>query len=375
MSISTPTGDTDKKSGLGFFAGIGTVFGLEIKQRVRSRGWYIMLAIWFVVIAAIVGLAALTVGSIDSSPDSYQSADSGIGQVMFELVIAFVLFFGMLIAPALSSNSITGDRANGTLAILQNTLLTPGQLLTGKWLAAWVASLAFLLVTLPLIVWAMTYGDVYLRAFPVLLGMLAVELAIVCAIGVGISALANRTLFAVMISYLVVALLGLGTLIAYGLSLELVKVDVEASEQIWPESYENGEYMGEWDEENFTCGPTLYGQQVYATDRNTWLLAMNPFVVVADAAPRPPKPERPESFGMAGPMGMISDGVRYSQAGVQYQVPCLNGVKTVGNPPDQAPLWPLGLGLQVVLAAGILGAGRQRLKTPAGKLASGTRVA
>ena len=65
---------------------------------------------------------------------------------MFELVVGFVLFFGLLVAPALSANAITGDRAAGTLAILQNTLLTPGQLLWGKWLAAWVASLAFLVV-------------------------------------------------------------------------------------------------------------------------------------------------------------------------------------------------------------------------------------
>ncbi len=160
---------------------------------------------------------------------------------MFELVIAFVLFFGMLIAPALSSNSITGDRANGTLAILQNTLLTPGQLLIGKWLAAWVASLGFLVVTIPLIGWAMTYGDVYLPGVPVLLGMLALELAIVCAIGVGVSAVANRTLFAVLISYLLVAMLGLGTLIAYGLSMELVKTEVMVSEQIWPDEYMNGD--------------------------------------------------------------------------------------------------------------------------------------
>lgn len=367
MSISTPPRTAVPASKLGYLSGIGTVFGLEIRQRVRNRGWYIMLGIWFVVVAAVVGLAALSVGLEEVGP----------GQMMFELVIAFVLFFGMLIAPALSANSITGDRANGTLAILQNTLLTPGQLLWGKWLASWAASLGFLVVTIPLIGWAMTYGDVYLPAAPVLVGMLAVELGIVCALGVGISALANRTLFAVMVTYLLVALLGLGTLIAYGLSMQLVKVEVQVSEQVWPEEYQSGEFYGTWDEENYTCGTRLYPEQSFATERITWLLAANPFVVVADAVPQAPAPADEQMFNAAGPMGAISEGVRYSQAGPKSQIPCLNGVKSVDPPQAQnpGPLWPLGLGIQLLLAAGILVAGCNKLKTPAGKLASGTRIA
>jgi ABC-type transport system involved in multi-copper enzyme maturation permease subunit len=294
---------------------------------------------------------------------------------MFELVIAFVLFFGMLIAPALSANSITGDRANGTLAILQNTLLTSGQLLWGKWLASWAASLGFLVVTLPLIGWAMAYGGVYLPAAPVLLGMLALQLAIVCALGVGVSALANRTLFAVMVTYLLVALLGIGTLIAYGLSMQLVRTEVQVSNQVWPETTTDGEFTGELVESNYTCETLTYAQETYATDRITWLLAANPFVVVADAAPQAVVSQDPAMFAPSGPMGAISSGVRYSQAGPAYQMPCLNGVKNTDLPPAPAPLWPLGLGLQVLLAGGILVAGRNKLKTPAGRLASGTRIA
>ncbi|MFL4475020.1 ABC transporter permease [Paeniglutamicibacter sp. MACA_103] len=365
MTVSTPPRAASPAPALGYLAGIGTVFGMEIRQRVRNRGWYIMLGIWFVVVAAVVGLAALSAGQNEFGP----------GQVMFELVIAFVLFFGMLIAPALSANSITGDRANGTLAILQNTLLTPGQLLWGKWLASWAASLGFLVVTLPLIGWAMTYGDVYLPAAPVLLGMLALQLAVVCALGVGVSALANRTLFAVMVTYLLVALLGIGTLVAYGLSLQLVKTEVQLSNQVWPDEYMTENSYVEWDGDNYTCDTRTYTQETFATERITWLLAANPFVVVADAAPRGPATEGPSMFAATGPMGAISDGVRFSQAGPAYQMPCLNGVKTTGLPPIPAPLWPLGLGIQVLLAGGILVAGRSRLKTPAGRLASGTRIA
>lgn len=380
----------DARPKLGYLSGVGTVFSLEMRQRMRSRGWYIMLAVWFVVIALVTGLAALTSG-----------LTTGTGQLMFELVVGFVLFFGLLVAPALSANAITGDRSAGTLAILQNTLLTPGQLLWGKWLAAWVASLAFLVAAVPLIVWAMLYGDVYLPGVPVFLLMLAVELGIVCAIGVGVSARANRPLFAIVSAYLVVALLGLGTLIGYGLSFSLVKEWVSVAQQEWPNDPwaqveyndngmaldENGEVIADqdayfamlnsqWDPNGYVCSPITYETEIFHTERTTWLLAANPFVVVSDAVPTRPVPEGQDPLeSVTGPMAGISEGVRLSQAGPEYQQPCIDGVKRTDPLPEGTPVWPLGLGIQALLAGGLVFLGRRRLVTPAGKLATGTRIA
>lgn len=371
MSNATTTGQTPRQGTavrpkLGYLAGIRTVFGLEIKQRVRTRGWYIMLGIWFVLILLVAALAA---GTTTIGYDPVTGADQATGQAMFELVIAFVLFFGLMLVPALSANSITGDRAAGTLAILQNTLLTPGQLLWGKWLAAWVAALAFLVVSIPMIIWAVSYGDIYPPAMAVLVAMLAVELGIICAIGVGVSAIANRSLFAIMASYLLIAMLSLGTLIGYGLSLALVTTQVSATEPIWAQMGED--FDGNWDENGYTCGTVMHEQEVVMTERVTWLLAANPFVVIADAAP-----QRPGAVDQSGgPMASISDMVRSSQAGHEYSTYCLNGVKNTSPLPAGTRIWPLGLGLQAVLAAGLLAAGYRRLRTPAGKLASGTRIA
>lgn len=388
---------------LGYLAGVGTVFQLETRQRLRTRSWYVMLAVWFVAIALVTVLAALSVGS-------EPGANDGIGQVMFELVVGFVLLFGLLVAPALSANSITGDRAAGTLAILQNTLLTPGQLLWGKWLAAWVASLGFLVVSVPLVVFAMSYGDVYLPGVPVFLLLTALELGIACAIGVGISAVSGRPLFAIVATYLLIAMLGLGTLIAYGLSFQLVKEQVTVSEQLWPNDPwsgvkydDNGRaldadgqviedqdaYFAEldrkstemqWDPNGYVCGTNLYPETVFHTERITWLLAANPFVVVADAVPAA-RPEGPaeDSLASSGPMAGISGAVRMSQGGPEAQTPCLDGQKRAAAAPfgatEAPPLWPLGLGLQGILAGGLLALGRRRLVTPAGRLAAGTRIA
>ena len=40
----------------GYLAGIRDVVVLELKQRLRSRGWYIMLAIWFILTGLVTWL-------------------------------------------------------------------------------------------------------------------------------------------------------------------------------------------------------------------------------------------------------------------------------------------------------------------------------
>lgn len=122
-----------------YFAGIRDVVVLELKQRLRSRGWYIMLAIWFALTAVVTFLtwAGWNAGQstwvrYEVPADAGLAVNSGPGSLIFEVVLAFVLLFALLVAPALSANAVNGDRAGGTLAILQVTLLTPGQILWGK---------------------------------------------------------------------------------------------------------------------------------------------------------------------------------------------------------------------------------------------------
>lgn len=200
-----------RTAALPFRSAVRTIFVLEMKQRLRGKGWYWMLGIWFVVIGFIFVLGTGVIGTMDNQ-----------GGILFDLIVGFVLLFGLLVAPGLSANAINGDRAGGTLAILQVTLITPGQLLAGKWLASWVGSLAFLVLSCPFIFWALALGGVNLQEALVSLVMLAVELGVACAIGVGVSSLATRPLFSIVSTYMLVALLAVGTVIVFGLSTLLV---------------------------------------------------------------------------------------------------------------------------------------------------------
>lgn len=364
----------------GYFAGIRDVVVLELKQRLRSRGWYIMLAIWFILTGLVTWLTWAGWNAQREAQRAYggfSPADTaGPGSMIFEVVLAFVLLFALLVAPALSANAVNGDRAGGTLAILQVTLLRPGQILWGKFLAAWFAALAFLVASTPFLVIGVALGGMTPGHVLVALLMLAVEVGVVCAIGVGISALAGRPLFSIVVTYLAVAGLVFGTLISFGLGTGLSQGTIMANQAQY-RGYSPYEPLQEQPapvEPEYTCSGPLVAQPAVHTERVAWLLAMNPYVVVADAIPYPVRATT--NFGTPqGAIESISQAARYAMAGPEGTHPCANGEAKPRYLAQETPLWPLGLGLQLVLAALFLWLGWRSLRTPAHRLARGTRIA
>lgn len=367
--------------GAGYLSGIRDVVVLELKQRLRSRGWYIMLAIWFSLTGLVTWLTWASWSAQSEAQRAYsnfQPADSGPGSMIFEVVLAFVLLFALLVAPALSANAVNGDRAGGTLAILQVTLLRPAQILWGKFFAAWAAALAFLVASTPFLVIGVALGGMTTGHILVALLMLAVEVGVVCAIGVGISALAARPLFSIVVTYLAVAGLVFGSLIAFGLGTGLSQGTIMVNEA----QYRNYEPLQPVPNETapqepeYTCSGPLRTQPAVRTERVAWMLAMNPYVVVADAIPYPVRVNN--GFGMSSPVGAIesiSQGARYAMAGPEGTYPCANGEAKPRYLAQSTPLWPLGLGLQLLLAGLLMWLGWRSLRTPVHRLARGTRIA
>jgi ABC-type transport system involved in multi-copper enzyme maturation permease subunit len=367
--------DTAGRTTGGYLPGIRDVVVLELKQRLRSRGWYIMLAIWFVLTGLVTWLTWASWNASQEAQRAYPGyvapPETGPGSMIFEVVLAFVLLFALLVAPALSANAVNGDRAGGTLAILQVTLLQPGQILWGKFVAAWAAALAFLVASTPFLVIGVALGGMTPGHVLVALLMLAVEVGVVCAIGVGISALAGRPLFSIVVTYLAVAGLAVGTLIAFGLGTGLTQGTIMANQAQYRayEQFSNGPA-----EPQYTCSGPLQEQRVMRTERVAWLLAMNPYVVVADAIPYPDRTGQ-QGFRSVGAIESISQGARYALAGPEGTYPCANGEVKPQYLAQSTPMWPLGLGLQLLVAALLMWLGWRVLRTPAHRLARGTRIA
>lgn len=362
----------------GYAGGIRDVIVLELKQRLRSRGWYIMLGIWFLLTALVTWLTWASWNASQAyrtqGPDfGYVAGPTGPGSMIFEVVLAFVLLFALLVAPALSANAINGDRSGGTLAILQITLLTPGQILWGKFFAAWLAALAFLVTSTPFLIFGVVQGGLTPGHVIVSLLMLTVEVGIVCAVGVGISALTARPLFSIVTTYLAVAALVFGTVISFGLGTGLTQGTVMANQP----NYSNSSPLvpeGTPAPPAYTCSGPLYEQRVPRTERVAWLLAMNPYVVVADAIPYPDR-SGGDVFSGTGALEGISQLARHAVAGPEGSYTCANGEPQDPYLSQTTPMWPLGLGLQLVVAGLLIWLGWRSLLTPAHRLARGTRIA
>lgn len=364
--------------------GVRTVAALELRQRVRSTRWVVALVVWFVVVGAVTGLTWAAVRTVtqgvtlDGTGAPDPSLRIPVGPPLFGVVVFFVLFLGLLVTPTLSSTAINGDRHAGTLATLQVTLLTPAEIAVGKLLAGWAAALAFLAVSVPFLVAALAAGGVPLAAVLVCLGVLALLLAVVCAVGLGFSALTPRTSGSVVLTFGAVAALTVLTPILFGLTLPAVTRQEEVRVWTVPATWDGqGEPECEWRTEVL--------DQAH-TERTWWLLAPNPFVVLADASPEP----RVESSLAANPLAAIRAGVRSARTGPAPELDWCSGsfagLGPDGEPlgvespvearePDRSPVWPYGLAVNGLLGAAGLVVAVRRLAVPQRRLPRGTRVA
>ncbi|MDU0313981.1 ABC transporter permease subunit [Phycicoccus sp. M110.8] len=377
--------------------GIRTVAALELRQRARTSRWPVVLGIWFVVIALVAFLAYYAT----------RDPDLRSGRAMYDVVVFFVLGLAMLIVPSLTATSVNGDREHGVLATLQTTLLTHWDLVVGKLLAAWLVAMAFLAASLPFLVWAWAVGGVAAVGILLSLLVLVLVLAVVCAVGLMFSTLTARPVASAVLTYLAMGALVFGTAIGFGLSVFLV-TDKEpqrvhgipanwyeahqppaidpSDPNLTPEQLKQLEQAGQPTAAD--CVTYTRTQSVSHTERIWWMLPLNPFVVVADAAPsRAPNHAGADDAYVGGftPMRWIAGGARTARKGpdaVVDECRFATGDATAQayqDPFDKAfetgPVWPYGLGFLLVLGAGATTVAARRLRTPVRRLPNGTRIA
>jgi ABC-2 type transport system permease protein len=120
---------------------------------------------------------------------------------------------------------------------------------------------------------------------------------------------------------------------------------------------------------------TLTGQRA-RPDRVWWLLAPNPFVILADAAPQlPPETAQERQRRLAlEQRGVNVSNLRDSDplGGLGRAV---RGAHKSPGSSTGSPVWPWGLGFDVLVGAGALWLTARRLRTPTRDLPLGQRVA
>lgn len=344
-----------------FIDGVGVIAALELRQRVRGTGWYVLLTVFTVLVAIVTVLLTVALAGLSST-------DAGGG--VFSTIIYFVLLLGTLVTPALSGNAINGDRDAGTLATTQITLITTAQLVTGKFLAAWATALAFLAAAVPFLAFSTLLGGLGIDTMIVAILVLVVELGVVAALGVGLSALLNRPLFSIVLTYLAVAALSIGTLIAFGLAGLTVQSEARST------------YSGasSFDEQGVGQNCVEQSTSTYTVPRYDYfwgVLVANPYIVLADAVPTEFSVEgEPEDL-----FGFIKVAVRTAQLAPDLDTeysdcdPSPSSRTSEEIIASTVPGWLVGVVIQLVLGTAALVAGGAALRTPAGRLTRGSRIA
>ncbi|CAN5504755.1 ABC transporter permease subunit [soil metagenome] len=355
-----------------FFSGLWTIAVIELRQRVRGVAWYVLLGVFVGLLLIVTSIMVWALGF---------AGDQDTGGTVYSVIIYFVLLLSSLVTPALSGNMINGDRDTGTLATTQVTLVTTPQLVLGKFLAAWISALAFLVAAVPFILWSFAIGGAQPATVVVSILVLAFELGVISALGVGLSGLVRRPLFSVVVTYLLVALLSIGTLIGFslgGLALQ-TKVTVQNSYVDYNDS--SLQFDGNGNPINPHCitDPPMT-TTVPRFDLVWWMLAANPYVVLADAVPTV---YQPDADYPADLFGNIKLGVRYAQSPAD-----LNGYDECADASDPrhsksprelidstTPSWLVGMLIHLGLGVGALWGAIALTHAPSRRLAAGSRVA
>lgn len=342
-------------------SGVRTVAGLELRRLMRARRWLVAWGAWTLVVTGLCGLIVLSTVTLGGQ------VDASTGTVLFGVTVLVVLSFGLLVAPGLAATSINGDSREGTLATLQATLLSPAEIAVGKLLAAWAGTLALLAGALPSLVIAFALGGTSIARLLVIVSLVGVSLAVVTAVGLGLSAVVSKPVASIVLSYVVAFCLSVVSPLLVPLSSALLTTTETVT---YVEAVGYDQVTGRPTE----CREQQRTESVARTDWTWWLLVSSPYVVVADAAPVQPRTADYDADVLRG-LGDVSREARLGPRLVQDWCTDQFEAERAAERAALPPVWPWGLGFYLVLVAGSTALAVRRLRVPVGRLPVGQRIA
>lgn len=425
-------------------SGLLTVARWDLQQRVRSRRLLVGWVIWML---ALVGLAGFIVWVAQQNGQYLDHPDQwGVqyGPTIFGFTVLATLACSLVIVPVFSASAIVAERESATLATLQATTLTPGQIAGGKLVSASAVAAAFLAGAIPALGIAIGVGHIGIGRAAVCLLSMYIEMVLLSAIALGWSAIASRSLVSIVLSYLTVFVLTVGTLVAFAFLMFTTTTQIVT--KTWALSTTDQYNYATQLKDYYTAHPTpddslapappldkcTWQSPDYKTtqthsERFWWLLLGNPFAIVSDAAPLPPEAKGDVQAYMrvsgADPLAVIAYAVRTARLGepsvtndcfvdstwlstastfwhfdispnpdgsftvrgsTDVSPDDLRTTGVVVRPPSpvpprtinmNTPLWPIGLGANLIVAAAFFALTVRRISVPYGKLPKGQRVA
>lgn len=345
---------------------------LELRQRIRSTRWKWSALALFALMSAIV-FSSLYLATLDAGTYDEWARE------LLTIALGAVLFVGMIGAPAISAATINGDRREATLAVVQATPITAWELTLGKFFGAWLASLVFIVLAAPYLIWGVVAAPSSVGFSILAIVVTALLLGSYCAIGLGFSALSTRPTASTMLTLATVLLLLVGLPAVFGLALPSTEREytVVTADYQWERPAPGSEAPP-----RSSCVDRPRQRTFHRTENIWWLLAPNPVLIVSDtlAAGTPEthrfwgsgeSPTLPQNASQA--LSSARSGEMVGAARCDERDFWLKRERYEGRFMGRS--WYIGLLFTVAVGAAGLVVAARRLRIPAGKLPKGVRVA
>jgi ABC-2 type transport system permease protein len=179
----------------------------ELRMRMRGFRMFWVLFLYAGVAAAVFLItmwAAAWQHASTSMPQAQRAPGAlqpGLGRTVLTVVSYVQLALVLLILPAYSAGAITMEREKRTLEMLRATLLSPFDVVTGKWLVVLGIGVVLLLSSLPVAAWCLALGGVAPEDLLLIYSYLLVVAAFASALGMFLSSVLRRSLGAIVWTY------------------------------------------------------------------------------------------------------------------------------------------------------------------------------
>lgn len=173
----------------------------ELHGRMRDYRTFILITIYLGLIGMVIGYIYYSQGTSYSYSRFNPSARADLGKNIFYALILIELVLINFISPGLTAGAITSEREHRTFDLLKTTLLTPRELVLGKFWPAFVYILLLIFTTLPIQGIASILGGIGLPELVISTLILTATGALLCALGIFLSSGLKRTAAATIASY------------------------------------------------------------------------------------------------------------------------------------------------------------------------------
>lgn len=186
---------------------INPIYQKEASISSRSLKTPMVFAL-FNFVLALVALTAMSVNVNQVRITAEIKYSAFLAIFKFVAMLEFVMI--LLIMPALSSGSISGEREKKTFDIMRMTKMSSADIVIGKLMAAVGSIIVLVISSAPIIALVFIYGGVRLIDIVVLFASYIIAAIFIGTIGIFISALCDRTVISTACTYTAVLFITLG---------------------------------------------------------------------------------------------------------------------------------------------------------------------